>query len=134
MFENYFIVFGCLGLYWGYQVRQADSIGSILQDCPFSDDQHEANYDLVIGTSERGVSHQTIETFPRFRHAMIVFGGLNGLEKPLEQESNPMKPEDLFQFYINTCPQQGSRTIRTEEAILISLSCLREKLLAAATD
>ena len=122
----------CLGLYWGYQVRSAETIGDILQDCPFSDDQHEANYDLVIGTSERGISYEKISEFPRFRHAMIVFGGLQGLEKALEQEKTPTTPEALFQFYINTCPQQGSRTIRTEEALLISLSCLRDKLLAAA--
>lgn len=32
---------------------------------------------------------------------------------------------DLFDFYLNTCPQQGSRTIRTEEAILMSLAALQ---------
>jgi methyltransferase len=98
-----------IGFYWGYQV-----------------------YDLIIGTSERGVSHEKISEFPPFQHAMIIFGGLQGLEKAMEQEAHLKNPEQLFQFYINTCPEQGSRTIRTEEAILISLSCLREKLLASA--
>ena len=65
---------------------------------------------------------------------MIVFGGLQGLEKAIAREGKETIPEQLFQFYINTCPRQGSRTIRTEEAILISLSCLREKLLKAASD
>lgn len=32
---------------------------------------------------------------------------------------------DLFDFYLNTCPQQGSKTIRTEEAILLSLTALQ---------
>lgn len=50
----------------------------------------------------------------------------------MEREDGGMTAEQLFHFYVNTCPQQGSRTIRTEEAILISLSCLREKLLKAA--
>ncbi len=121
-----------LGLYWGYQVRKAESIRTIIENCPFDDDNHQAKYDLVIGTSERGTSHNEISEFPRFRHALIVFGGLQGLEKAFEQEKDPITAEELFHFYINTCPQQGSRTIRTEEAILITLSCLRQKLLTAA--
>jgi len=36
----------------------------------------------------------------------------------------------VFDKYINTCPQQGSRTIRTEEAILLTLAELRTKLVA----
>ena len=34
----------------------------------------------------------------------------------------------LFDMWINTCPNQGSRTIRTEEAILISMSYLQPAL------
>ncbi|UJR23167.1 hypothetical protein I4U23_026185 [Adineta vaga] len=126
------------GLYWGYQVRKAGSINTIIENCPFDDDDddpdnhHSAKYDLVIGTSERGTLHDKIAEFPRFRHALIVFGGLQGLEKAFEQGENPTTPEELFHFYLNTCPEQGSRTIRTEEAILITLSCLRGKLLSAA--
>ena len=105
-----------------------------MENCPFDgdDDHHDAKYDLVIGTSERGTSHEKITEFPRFRHALIVFGGLQGLEKAMEREDGQKTAEQFFQFYINTCPKQGSRTIRTEEAILITLSCLREKLLTAA--
>jgi len=121
------------GIYWGYQVRKAESIRTIIENCPFDDnDNHESKYDLVIGTSERGTLHNKITEFPRFRHALIVFGGLQGLEKAIEREDGHVTSEQLFHFYINTCPQQGSRTIRTEEAILITLSCLREKLLTAA--
>lgn len=121
------------GFYWGYQVRRADSIGSIIENCPFADEnEDESKYDLVIGTSERGVSYEEITEFPRFRHALIVFGGLQGLEKAFEREEGRTSAEQLFNFYLNTCPQQGSRTIRTEEAILITLSCLREKLFASA--
>ena len=44
-----------------------------------------------------------------------------------------MKEEEaslLFNHYINVLPTQGSRTIRTEEAVLITLSGLRTKLKA----
>ena len=35
---------------------------------------------------------------------------------------------DLFDLYLNTCMGQGLRTIRTEEAIMISLAVLRPEL------
>ncbi|CAF1295083.1 unnamed protein product [Adineta steineri] len=127
------------GMYWGYQVRKAESIRTIIENCPFDDNNnhdshyhHEPKYDLVIGTSERGIAYNEITEFPRFRHGLIVFGGLQGLEKAFEHEQDHATADKLFNYYINTCPQQGSRTIRTEEAILITLSCLREKLMAAA--
>jgi len=47
---------------------------------------------------------------------LLVFGGLQGLEASLESDEN-LTVDDvslLFQFYLNTCPNQGSRTIRTE--------------------
>ena len=58
---------------------------------------------------------------------MIVFGGLQGLEASLESDEslNAMDPSSLFHHYINTCPDQGSRTIRTEEALLITMAALR---------
>lgn len=59
-----------------------------------------------------------------------MFGGLQGLEAALENDPtlNADDPELLFDYYLNTLPNQGSKTIRTEEAVLISLSALRPKL------
>ena len=37
-------------------------------------------------------------------------------------------PSLLFDHYFNVVPNQGSRTIRTEEAILITLAAMSEKL------
>ena len=34
----------------------------------------------------------------------------------------------FFDFYLNTCVNQGLRTIRTEEAVLISLAVIRPEL------
>ena len=45
-----------------------------------------------------------------------MFGGLKGLEYSLECDEN-LQVDDvrlLFDHYLNTCPGQGSRTIRTE--------------------
>ncbi|XP_072841259.2 28S rRNA (uridine-N(3))-methyltransferase [Pogona vitticeps] len=112
------------GLYWGYTVRLASCLSAVFAESPFKD-----GYDLSIGTSERGASVDQA-TLPPFRHALIVFGGLQGLEAGVEGDPNleVTDPSTLFDAYLNTCPGQGSRTIRTEEAILISLSALRPRI------
>ncbi|NXG48410.1 CI114 methyltransferase, partial [Psilopogon haemacephalus] len=113
-----------LGLYWGYSVRLASCLSAVFSECPFKE-----GYDLSIGTSERG-SPLGQTTLPSFRHALVVFGGLEGLEAGTDADPNleVTDPSLLFDFYLNTCPSQGSRTIRTEEALLISLSALRPHL------
>ena len=40
----------------------------------------------------------------------------------------------LFDLWVNTCPGQGSRTIRTEEAVLITLARLRQHVLGNGTE
>nr|XP_034969794.1 putative methyltransferase C9orf114 homolog isoform X1 [Zootoca vivipara] len=112
------------GLYWGYSVRLASCLSAVFAESPYKE-----GYDLSIGTSERGASVDQA-TLPPFRHALIVFGGLQGLEASVDMDLNleVTDPSTLFDFYLNTCPGQGSRTIRTEEAILISLSALRPRI------
>jgi len=129
------------GLYWGYVVRQCSSLGAVFADSPF-----KGGYDLTIGTSELGkdVDQLTAEaaaaaasgknaermlhpTKKAPKHVLIVFGGVRGLEFALEndQELDVDDASLLFHHYVNTCVGQGSRTIRTEEAILVSLCALR---------
>lgn len=114
------------GIYWGYKVRLAHSLGSVFTECPFP-----GGYDLTIGTSENGSSVDDV-SLSSFKHLLIVFGGLKGLEASLEADEGLeiSEPDLLFNYYLNTCPQQGSRTIRTEEAVLLSLSILRPKIQA----
>ncbi|KAL2100050.1 hypothetical protein ACEWY4_004444 [Coilia grayii] len=112
------------GLYWGYTVRLASSLSAVFTECPFKD-----GYDVTIGTSERGSNADDITVSP-FSHMLVVFGGLAGLEASVDADNDLdiSDPSSLFHLYLNTCPTQGSRTIRTEEAILISLSILRQKI------
>ncbi|XP_056396961.1 putative methyltransferase C9orf114 homolog [Hyla sarda] len=112
------------GLYWGYRVRLASCLSAVFTECPFKD-----GYDLTIGTSERGSSAEDVN-LPDFRHLLVVFGGLRGLEASVDSDQNLdiEEPSVLFSHYLNTCPGQGSRTIRTEEAILISLAALKPRI------
>eukprot|EP00933_Yihiella_yeosuensis_P014100 TRINITY_DN12765_c0_g1_i2.p1 TRINITY_DN12765_c0_g1~~TRINITY_DN12765_c0_g1_i2.p1 ORF type:complete len:385 (-),score=57.16 TRINITY_DN12765_c0_g1_i2:266-1354(-) len=93
-----------LGMYWGYQIRIARNLKAVFEECPF-----EEGYDLTIGTSERGEA-LGLGRLPRYKHLLLGFGGKD--------------PSTLFSRYVNVCPRQTSRTIRTEEALLISLASL----------
>ena len=61
------------------------------------------------------------------RHLLIVFGGLGGLEVSLESDESLAEsdPSVLFDHYLNTCPTQGSRTIRTEVNFIVCFLCDR---------
>ena len=95
----------------------------MLDECPF-----EGGYDLKIGTSERG--NESVESksysVPQFQHSLIVFGGVAGIEECVDADETVKLPgsesHKLFDQWVNVCPYQGSRTIRTEEAVLITLA------------
>jgi len=111
------------GLYWGYSIRIARGLSSVFTECPF-----EEGYDVTVGTSEHGSAEEP--SLPAFKHALVAFGGIEGLEQAAESDAalEVKDPACLFDHYLNTCANQGSRTIRTEEAVLISLCALQEPL------
>lgn len=95
----------------------------------------QGGYDLLVGTSERGsVAEAPKFRLPQFQHLLIAFGGPKGLEDAAARDPALQGRQAAQQFgmYVNTCPQQGSRTIRTEEAILVSLGFMQSAIRAAA--
>ncbi|CAD5215422.1 unnamed protein product [Bursaphelenchus okinawaensis] len=109
------------GIYWGYNVRIAKSLNDVFS----------TPYDMYIGTSERGKAVDEME-FERKEGSkiLVVFGGLQGLENAVQcdEKCEVEDPAELFNYYINSLPDQGSRIIRTEEAIPITLTALKMKL------
>ena len=133
------------GTYWGYTVRIASSMKAIFDECPYQSES--GGYDLTIGTSERGsesiddpnfsVQQRRInKSSGSYRHALIVFGGVAGIEESIDaDESMPISGSlchNMFDKWINICPYQGSRTIRSEEAVLITLAKLSPLLTKSA--
>ena len=118
------------GYYWGYNVRKAGSLSEVFTECGF-----DGGYDLSIGTSERGNNVESLyedgeQKVGKFKHLLIVFGGVAGLEVAVKNDAELQKlgvveAKDVFDRWINVCPGQGSRTIRTEEAVWIGLMGLR---------
>lgn len=115
------------GTYWGYTVRLANNLTEVLTKCPYKE-----GYDLTIGTSDKGTSIDEMKKKSlQYHHCLVAFGGLDGLEAAVEADPNLNIGDDpslVFDKYVNTCPEQGSRIIRTEEAILLTLAELRTKL------
>jgi len=103
--------------YWGYEVKRANSsLSKFIQ---------EDKSDLVIGTSRYGsniaeVWSDLTSSIKNAGHILVVFGSPKlGLTDILKQENKA--PEDVFDYFVNTVPNQNVSTVRTEEAILISL-------------
>eukprot|EP00033_Pygsuia_biforma_P002722 GCRY01003006.1.p1 GENE.GCRY01003006.1~~GCRY01003006.1.p1 ORF type:complete len:363 (-),score=87.43 GCRY01003006.1:48-1136(-) len=114
------------GTYWGYTTRLAKTFKAVFEESPY-----DGGYDHLVGTSERGKNvYDPDFKLPEYKHLLIVFGGLHGLEESLESDDriHVADPAQLFHTYINPCPNQGSRTIRTEEAILVTMSALAPHL------
>ena len=63
-----------------------------------------------------------------FDHLLIVFGGVAGIEESVDADKSTALPDEysrkLFDVWVNICPYQGSRTIRSEEAVFIALARL----------
>ncbi|KAL9024071.1 MAG: hypothetical protein Q9196_006781 [Gyalolechia fulgens] len=108
------------GYYWGYGVRAASSLSTVITESTY-----QGGYDLTFDKN----------TIPEFSHMLIVFGGVAGLEVAVEADDELRKlgvnePKDLFDYWVNLCPGQGSRTVRTEEAIWVGLTALRDVVMS----
>lgn len=64
--------------------------------------------------------------FGDWQHLIIVFGGVGGLEMALQADQALLDKgvesvSEVFDHWVNLVPRQGSRTIRSEEAVWIGL-------------
>eukprot|EP00917_Polyrhabdina_sp_WS-2016_P009203 GHVP01020553.1.p1 GENE.GHVP01020553.1~~GHVP01020553.1.p1 ORF type:complete len:541 (-),score=126.03 GHVP01020553.1:124-1746(-) len=113
-------------LFWGYKVKTLDDgLSSILE---------AGDYDLILGTSERGEHAckksedlRQLFTSKEGFHCLMILGNVRGLETTMKTYTPEQNSK--IGMWLNTCPYQTSRTIRTEEALFISLSCLHNLLL-----
>ncbi|EXJ57682.1 uncharacterized protein A1O5_12472 [Cladophialophora psammophila CBS 110553] len=117
------------GYYWGYTVRQCSSLTDVFTECPY-----DGGYDISIGTSERGqpladvLAEESMVDPVSYQHVLMVFGGVAGLETAAKNDTNCREMglvgenvKELFDVWVNLVPGQGSRTIRTEEAVWLGL-------------
>ena len=109
-----------ISIYWGYRVRaQKTALGAIIE---------KEKYNLRIGTSRYGqqlkdVWSKLLSLLNNEGSVLIAFGSPKaGLRDILQREGK--KPEDVFDVYVNMVPKQETLTVRTEEAVALSLSTI----------
>ena len=109
-----------LTIYWGFRVARGNvSLSEILRSKKF---------DLTISTSRKGtdVREITPNLTQRWKSAsrpLIIFGSPNdGVPEILARSG--MNVSDAMDFNVNTIPDQGVETVRTEEALWSALAIL----------
>jgi len=106
--------------YWGYTVTASKvSFGQLTKS-------HA--YDLVVATSKLGtpltqVADELAERWKKSRSVLVAFGApTQGLHEIVAQEN--LRLDEVTDFTVNTIPDQGTETVRTEEALYASLAIL----------
>jgi hypothetical protein len=106
--------------YWGYDLR--GSKGRL------SDLVHSPEWDLTIATSKLGknfgeVAEAIEDRWDEAYKTLIVFGShKHGIGQIMERQGRRI--EEAFDFIVNTVPNQGTATVRTEEAVQATLALL----------
>ncbi len=104
--------------YWGYTVTvEKHSFGKLVEN---------GKFDLTIATSRIGdnfmdVAGKIAEKWKKSTCTLVAFGSpTRGLHEIVKDEGANLK--DVVDFVVNTIPDQGTETVRTEEALLASLA------------
>jgi len=106
--------------YWGYTVTPSKvSFGQLAK-------AHA--YDLVIATSKMGtpltqIADALAERWKKAGNILVAFGSpTQGLQEIVAQEN--LSLDKVADFTVNTIPDQGTETVRTEEALYATLALL----------
>lgn len=106
--------------YWGYSV----TVSNLL----FGQMVKKRRFDLVVATSRKGKSiisirDKLVKHWKQSFNVLLAFGAPTQSLFEIAAREN-IKLETLAQFIVNTIPNQGTETVRTEEAIDASLAIL----------
>ena len=104
--------------YWGYRVT--------VSNVPFRQLVKSRLFDLVVATSRLGVNFDTVKgelarRWKKSRTVLVAFGApTQGLYEILARER--IRLDEVAHFTVNTIPNQGTETVRTEEALYATLA------------
>jgi len=107
-------------VYWGFKVR--------LEKRPFVQFVKDNEFDLTIATAKLGSKFELVvreieKKWFLSQQVLVAIGAPSrGLHEIAKEEG--AKLENIVDFVINTIPEQGTATVRTEEALLSTLAIL----------
>ena len=109
-----------VAVYWGFVVSaEKRSFVKVVEN---------GRFDLTIATSKIGDAFADVaaKLSEKWRIANSVFVGFGAPTRGLHEiaEDEGVKLNDIVDFVVNTIPEQGTETVRTEEALLASLAIL----------
>jgi predicted SPOUT superfamily RNA methylase MTH1 len=108
--------------YWGYEVKEVPLISKLLTSVEKTD---------IIMTSRKGRHFKNIEAHlaehsKSVQNILVAFGSPKyGLPEILAKEGASIKP---YPYVVNMFPNQGTETVRLEEAVLGALAILNSAL------
>jgi methyltransferase len=109
-----------LTIYWGFRVARGHvSLPEMVRSKEF---------DLAISTSRKGVSIRQVtpdlkDKWKASKHPLVVFGSPDEGVPEMLARSN-LDISEVIDYNLNTIPDQGVETVRTEEALWGSLAVL----------
>jgi predicted SPOUT superfamily RNA methylase MTH1 len=105
--------------YWGYSIAAKQSFGEMVK---------QKDFDCIIATSKHGRAFRDVvdviaEKWRTAHRSLVAFGApTHGLNEIAEEEGLDLST--IADIVVNTIPDQGTETVRTEEAVLASLAIL----------
>jgi len=105
--------------YWGYSIAAKPSFGEMVK---------QKDFDCIIATSKHGRAFRDVvdviaEKWRPAHRSLVAFGApTHGLNEITEEEGLDLST--IADIVVNTIPDQGTETVRTEEAVLASLAIL----------
>jgi predicted SPOUT superfamily RNA methylase MTH1 len=109
--------------YWGFTVERVRELGVLLE---------EEEDSTRIGFSRKAPHFDRLEsdlksTIAGTQSVLAVFGGPgHGILEVFKEERETIKSN--IDFWVNTIPDQGTETVRLDEALLVSLGVLNSSL------
>ncbi len=92
---------------------------------PTGEEEEGGGEQVVAQQRQHGSDHEDEHCFD---HLLMVFGGGAGIEESVDADKSTSLPGEysrkLFDIWVNICPYQGSRTIRSEEVVFIAFARL----------
>lgn len=106
--------------YWGYKVT--------IENHSFRRFLEKEKFDLTIATSKLGdkfvdIAEKMAEKWTKSIRTLVAFGApARGLHEIVSNEGADLN--DFADFVVNMVPEQGTETVRTEEALFVSMAIL----------